>query len=443
MLRFNIPKDNINERKYIISVLLDFLGLKYEISFSNVSSYQLLLENGNEIIFEDHFFSKHPKPLSYLHDANIPQSVSFVKNDFIPENDIPVIYGNDKLEVSENKIICGIDIFASSFFMLSRWEEYVNRKRDAHDRFPFEESLAYRNGFLQRPVVNEYVEMLWNMLVHLGIKEKRKSRKLNLLLSHDVDVALKYYSLRNGAKELAADLFKKKSLKSFFYHLSNKIKTHLTLRKDDYDTYDFLMSFSEKTGVKSYFFFMTGGKNSYDAKYRLNDKRIKDIVARIQGRGHNIGLHPSYDAYKNLELLSKEKDILEQYVGKVTCGRNHFLRFEVPYAWQIWNDSGMEWDSTMGYAGKNGFRCGVCFEYNVFNVLTREKLNLKEKPLIIMDTTYWVYVNKSEDEIEKDLKSLISATAKYNGECVVLWHNSNIEQHKVWDVFVKVLAEVV
>jgi acetaldehyde dehydrogenase (acetylating) len=70
-------------------------------------------------------------------------------------------------------------------------------------------------------------------------------------------------------------------------------------------------------------------------------------------------------------------------------------------------------------------------------------LNLKEKPLVIMDTTYWVYVNKSEDEIEKDLKSLISATAKYNGECVVLWHNSNIEQHKVWDVFVKVLAEVV
>jgi hypothetical protein len=281
------------------------------------------------------------------------------------------------------------------------------------------------------------------MLEHLGIKVKRKSRKFNLLLSHDVDVALKYYSLRNGAKELADDLFKKKSLKSFFYHLSNKIKTHLTLRKDDYDTYDFLMSFSEKTGVKSYFFFMTGGKNSYDAKYRLNDKRIKDIVARIQGRGHNIGLHPSYDAYNNLKLLSKEKDILEQYVGKVTCGRNHFLRFEVPYTWQIWNDSGMEWDSTMGYAGKNGFRCGVCFEYNVFNVLTREKLNLKEKPLIIMDTTYWVYVNKSEDEIEKDLKSLISATAKYNGECVVLWHNSNIEQHKVWDVFVKVLAEVV
>jgi hypothetical protein len=203
------------------------------------------------------------------------------------------------------------------------------------------------------------------------------------------------------------------------------------------------MDFSENTGVKSYLFFMTGGKNSYDAKYRLNDKRIKNIIARIQERGHVIGLHPSYDTCNNLELLSKEKDILEQYVGKVRCGRNHFLRFEVPYTWQIWNDSGMEWDSTMGYAGKNGFRCGVCFEYNVFNVLTREKLNLKEKPLIIMDTTYWVYDNKGEDEIEKDLKNLISATAKYNGECVVLWHNSNIEQHKVWDVFVKVLAEVV
>ncbi len=86
----------------------------------------------------------------------------FSKNDFIVEKDIPIIYGTDKLEITEqnqNIITCGIDIFASSFFMLTRWEEYVNKNRDRHNRFPAIESLAFKNDFLSRPVVNEYVEM--------------------------------------------------------------------------------------------------------------------------------------------------------------------------------------------------------------------------------------------------------------------------------------------
>ena len=178
MIKINIPNNNINERKYIMDIIFgEFLGLEYEIVFSSeflvFSDWEIELENGNKLIFEDHFFNKFPNDLEYLKLENIPNTIKHqlkTKNQYIPENDIPIIYGSNKLETSNQKpktITCGIDIFASSFFMLTRWEEYVNKNRDNHDRFPVYESLAFKNKFLGRPIVNEYVEMLKNILLEL------------------------------------------------------------------------------------------------------------------------------------------------------------------------------------------------------------------------------------------------------------------------------------
>ena len=146
MIKVIIPNNNIEERKYILDVFFnDFLGLDYylEINNSYFESWELILENNTKIIFRDHFFNKYLLELQYLNSGNIPLKIKFLKNQYIVEDNIPVIYGNDDLIVSETCIICGIDIFASSFFMLTRWEEYVNKNRDKHDRFSATESLAF------------------------------------------------------------------------------------------------------------------------------------------------------------------------------------------------------------------------------------------------------------------------------------------------------------
>ena len=46
------------------------------------------------------------------------------------------------------------DIFAASFYMLSRYEEYLPHVKDEHGRYPSSESLAYRKKFLEQPVVD-------------------------------------------------------------------------------------------------------------------------------------------------------------------------------------------------------------------------------------------------------------------------------------------------
>jgi hypothetical protein len=444
-MKIIIPNNNIKERKYILYIIFnEFLGLEYTLEIGS-TNYEICLGNDSKLIVKDCFFSKFLTDLEYLKLENIPKKVELIKNKFSIEDNIQIIYGDSTLNIENSKLItCGLDIFASAFFMLTRWEEYVNKNRDNHNRFPATESLAFKNNFLGRPVVNEYIEMLKNMLLNLDDNLKFKTYNYKLYLTHDVDNPLKYSSLKSGLREIAEDI-KRKDIKKALSNFTQKIKVHLKLEKDPFDTFDYLIDVSEKIGVKSYFFFMGKGFTIYDNMYNSNDRFINKLIKKIKYKGHYIGIHPTYNAYNIKEQLKKEKHELEQNLNtKVTFGREHYLRFEVPATWQIWEDNGMQWDSTLSFADKEGFRCGVCYEYSVFNILTRERLQLKEKPLIVMDTSFITYQPNIKPEImENKILSLIEQVKKYNGEFVFLWHNSSFNT-KLWKkyqyIYRKVLA---
>jgi hypothetical protein len=270
-----IPCNYIPERTYVIDIILgEFLGLDYRIiTQENLLDYKIILHNGNTLIVKDHFFKKFTDDMNYLSAKNIPEKINFIKNQFVNERDIPVIYGNDELIVAHDGIVCGIDIFASSFFMLARWEEYVNKIRDKHNRFQLNSSLAYKNYFFDRAVVNEYTEMLWNMLLHLGQSHRRKERIFKMLLTHDVDFFCKYNYFTNWFAEIVGDIVNRKNPRlaltnlkaSYFYYINSK-------NKDPYDTFHFLMDISEKSNVKSHFLLMGKGSSCrFDNKYKAND----------------------------------------------------------------------------------------------------------------------------------------------------------------------------
>ena len=435
-----ISSNNIQERKYIIDILLgEFLGIDYEVIVDS-DGWDIVLGNGNKLIIEDHFFGKFSKDLEYLKDENIPKNVEFAKNNFIVEDNIPIIYGNSQFSILNSQLIkCGIDIFASSFFMLTRWEEYVKKARDEHNRFPASDSLAFENNFLDRPVVNEYVEMLWNMLKFLGCKQERKKKEFELVLTHDIDTIYKYPTLKSGIKEIAGDLIKRKNINLFFHNLSLKIKSNIFMQ-DPYDTFDYLMDLSKKLGVKSYFFI----HSSIDSKLDFdNDVYLKRIIDKILEKGHFIGFHPSYNSYNSLEIFKQNKEKIEKLIHhKLIFGRQHYLRFEAPITWQIWEDCQMEWDSSLGYADKEGFRCGVCYKFSVFNILSREKLDLKERPLIVMDGSFQKYQKDIlQEEMQEKIQFLKNKVKKYNGDFVFLWHNSSFNTLK-WKNYQKIYERV-
>lgn len=416
MLNITIPDNNIPEREYIIGVLLgDFLGLKYHIRTEANSRHYTLSFDHSEIDIKDSFFNVYPKKLSYLTSEALPQKIHFIKNDFTSEFDIPVIYGTDEITVKRNKIICGIDIFASAFFMLSRWEEYVNKTRDEHMRFPYTASIAYLNGFLDRPVVNEYVELLWKLLKKSGYISERKNRSFELVLTHDIDqmdYPRTYYIL-------LGDLLKRRNLKLARRNMTSYLKQ----RSNPYDTFDFLMSASEKIGVKSHFYFMSSDSRiPPDNDYYLLSRRFKEKVKEIRRRGHIIGFHPGYYTHNDPTRWSYEKQLLEESAQETIIeGRQHYLRFENPGTFNIWESNHMQIDSTMGFARKEGFRCGTGDTFPVYNILERRELQLKERPLIIMDGNFQHY---SMEQALTVAQRFISLGQKYASSITLLFHNT-------------------
>lgn len=440
MIEVYIPNNNLKERKYIVDLFFNkFLDLEYVIKIGS-KDYEIVLKNSKKIIIKDAFFNNFPDDLEYLKLENIPKYVIYTENQFMPEEDIPIVYGDENLTVNKDEIYCGIDIFASSFFMLTRWEEYVNRERDSHDRFPSEASLSFKNKFLNRPIVNEYIEMLKKMLISLDSSLDFKTHSYKFILTHDIDHLYAWDSFMKFILNLARDLIRRTSLKNFFNSIAYYAKVKLKIKNDPYDTYGYIMDLSESIGVKSYFFFMAEGLTSYDNHYSSSSDSAKKIISNILSRGHYLGIHPTYNAYNNMDQFRKERDELEKnFKTKIAFGREHYLRFELPTTWQIWNDNNILWDSTLNY-DVDGFRCGICYEYNVFNILTQESLQLKEKPLIVMDANN---IDKlTPIEMEDHIKELIRKVEKYHGEFVFLWHNSSFNTAK-WQKYKSVYENII
>jgi hypothetical protein len=409
MISIKIPNNNINERKYIIDIIFnEFLGLNYKIEINNdLKDYEIILQNDKILTIEDTFFNKFPKDLEYLKLENIPNKIE------------------------------ELDIFASSFFMLSRWEEYVNKNRDSHDRFPAAESLAFKQGFLDRPIVNEHIEDLKKQLLNLDSSLVFKEKNFEMFLTHDVDELVMWKSWRHVFRVVAGDILKRRDIKLALQRFAEYFLIKQGNIKDPFDTFDWLMDKSESIGIKSRFYFMSGGVTEYDNRYKIDDEKTIKLMQHIKNRGHIIGFHPSYNAYNDIIQFTKEKDVLESASKcEILEGREHYLRFEVPTTWQIWEDNGMKIDSTCGYADKEGFRCGTGDEYSVFNILTREKLKLKERPLIFMDDNHYSYNQNIDTKNSFDIViNLIKQAKQYNSKVTLLFHNSIFINNKKVDFF--------
>jgi hypothetical protein len=418
-----------SEKRYILDIIIgEYLGIDYELIVNSESKGYELFFSETKLVIEDHFF-KNVIDGNYLSAKYLPSGVEIMNNIFLIEKDMPVIYGSDEVILDNGTTNCRADIFASAFFMLTRWEELVIADKDNHQRFPVTSSHSFINNYLQRPVVNEYTEFLWNLLVNAGYKGQRKEFQYKLYITHDVDFIIKWRTFFHFAKSFAGDLIRRRSLRLAFSNTKWYAKFLSNNKKDPYDCFSELMDLSEEIENKSYFFFIPGGKTKYEKHYKINSTRFKKLTEEIAERNHFCGIHPSYNTFIDNELLKQEKANLEEITGKeILFGRQHYLRFSVPKTWQYWEKSGLQWDSTLYYTYNFGFRTGTCIPYSVFDVEKREKLKLKEKTMCLMDVS--LFSTGLNEEIEKAVFMQIDRVRKCHGEYVILWHNSNFNTHE-------------
>ncbi|MDO4461709.1 MAG: hypothetical protein Q4C30_04325 [Bacteroidia bacterium] len=388
----HIAKED-NKRIYgLEQILVSILGLELEYIFSGNNTSEYTLEyNGECVTFP-------------IYNNFSPQ---WVNHEWAPEQNIVSIYGNNN----------SIDIAMSAFYLLSRVEE-VDANADCfdkHGRFMASSSLACQMGFIDRPMVNEYAELIVNIFTSKGVNLPVKRQGAKFLYTHDVDI-LTYEPIIKG---MLGDILKRHDIISAIKRIQN-------LWHDEHDTFESLMNMSESRNQKGMFNIMAThyDPNKPISKNYLKKSAFSRMLNKITSRGHLLGYHPGYHTSDDEAEWKREREKVEHRVKRqLTVGRQHYLRVFVPRTLEIWEDNNMNTDSSLGFADRTGFRCGTGCLYHPYDFRTGRAMSLLEQPLIVMDTTMEQYEGLTPEQKKERITLYDSLSKKYDMPITLLYHN--------------------
>ena len=343
------------------------------------------------------------------------------------------------------------DLAGMIYWALTRLEEIGRTDVDVHGRFPASASHAFAFGYLDRPIVDEWLHILRQVVERVWPQLRLSAPTFDLMLSHDVDIPSRYAHRPRRAflRAIAQDVFLRRNysdaLRAPWIRLTSKNRIHTA---DPANTFDWIMNVSERHGVRSTFYFISGRTAPhYDAGYEIGAPPIRTLIREIHRRGHEIGLHPSYQAYRDPQVISREAASLrriceEEGIFQREWGaRMHFLRWEMPTTLYGLAAAGASHDATLGYADHAGFRCGTCFSYPAFDPIEQQTIGIQVRPLVAMECSVMDYMGLGSGQAARDvLLRLKESCRSVGGTFSLLWHNSELDLQKFRELYEDVVS---
>jgi hypothetical protein len=336
------------------------------------------------------------------------------------------------------------DIFSAIFYLISRYEEYLPYKKDKYERYSHLNSLAYKEGFLNTPLVNVWINYFAGYL-----KNKFQNVEFNLpdfsfIASYDIDRA---YSKKY--KRLAQNIFRTiQSLLKYNIRNSQKhVKAILNIQKDPFDNFSWLHEKNQNNKLKPVYFFLVPKKNSYYDKNILPGEHKMITLIKEHAAKYVIGIHPSWQSGDDFSLVQQEKQTLENISGaSVTRSRYHYLRFNLPAGYKRLIEAGIIKDYSMGYGAVNGFRASVASSFFWYDIENELQTHLRIYPFCYMDSTAIFHEKLSPDNAYEELKYYYNICNNVNGLFISIVHNDmlshdNFQWRNVYEKFLNSIAE--
>lgn len=337
-------------------------------------------------------------------------------------NDTPVLFAKSGADLN-------FDILSASFYLISRYEEYLPFKGDKHDRFDPTQSIAYENNFLNQPLVNVWVQMFAEELTlkypQLTVKEP------NFKYINSIDVDYAYAFLEKGPiRSIGAAL---RDVVTFnFEVLKKRIKVLSGVSKDPFDTFDEVLKLQKQHGFESVFFFHVGDYDVNDKSIPITSDTFQSLIKNVNDYA-NVGVHPSYASnYTDDKLGIELKRLADVIHQPVTKSRQHFMKLTLPKTYRQLIELDVKEDYTMGYASHMGFRASICSPFYFYDLDFDAPTNLKVFPFCTMEATSKYYLDQSPEESLQEMKRYIDLVKQYNGTYVSVWHNDAISEWGQW-----------
>lgn len=419
-----------HRNKYIFNLIFkDTLGMDFVLTadLEEFKTHQgaKLSYTTNPVCDEVHFSSRHLLFESGITEQNIPT----------------FDHGGTKVFFATGKASAlPFDVFAASFYLVTRYEEYLPHIRDEHDRFDAKDSLAFMNGFLQRPVVNVWIQWIRQIIQKRYVEITFRKNNYEFVSTIDIDNAFAYRE-KGFTRSIGGYL---KSLSTLnFGELTERTKVLLGLEKDPYDTYEFQLEMLNKYKFRSVYFFLLGDYGVNDKNLPIESRKFQSLI-KMLGDYATVGIHPSYGSNKNKDQLKKEVERLSRVLHReVHDSRQHFLKLTLPETYRNLIDLDITDDYTMGFASQIGFRASICTPFNFYDLDMELETKLKVHPFAVMEGTLKYYMNVEPEDAMTRIRPLIDEVKAVDGTFMSLWHNDTLNDKDIWRGWRSVYEEMV
>ena len=361
-------------------------------------------------------------------ERTLTDCLCFKKHPFIDETTIKTQdlafadYNGLKVPFAVDNSVFGFDVFAGSFYFLSRYEEYIFTERDEHLRFEGKDSLAYINGFLERPLIDEWAYEIAKIIKKAFPDFEAKKRIFKYIPTLDIDRPF-YFRNEGFIRKLA-----KFVLGGF--------------KKDPFDVYWQVTDWDKHFNLNTIYFFLLGTKHKNDVSPGSGNKLYQSVIRQV-AKNHQIGIHPSYFAALNPDEVAEEKQQLSEISGtEITISRQHYLMLRFPETYRALIDAGIKTDYTLAFADVAGFRASTCTPFLWYDLELEKSTDLTLYPTAVMDQTLRRYMALSPDEALQFITRLMQNVRVVNGTFISLWHNESINNFGVFKGWQTVYEEM-
>ena len=415
--------------------------------------FELLLKEELGIDFK--FTTDLEKYLSYqgprLHYGQFPmeeepalfqQSVKILYERDIADQDLKIFNYKDSkaiYQVYNDKSLFPFDVFAASFYIITRYEEYLPHVRDHYNRFQPHDSILYKMEVLETPIINIWAQELGKAIAEAYPEIHLRKKTFKFVPTYDIDAAWAYKN-KGFFRTTTAFLrdiifFNKKEIIERWNVLRNK-------RMDPFDTFDYQIKLQKELKLKPLYFILCGDYNTNDKNISIRNKEFQQLIKHLGDYAH-VGIHPSFSSYLKKEVVKEEVTRLSEVMNReVTMSRQHFLRLCMPTSYQILLELDITDDYSMGYASQAGFRAGYADTFPFFDLENDTKTKLNVHPFALMDGTMRDYLDLDVRESFEKAKKLVDEVKNVNGTFILLWHNETLSGEKRWEGWITLYRKI-
>jgi hypothetical protein len=406
--------------KYIFSFLFKDI-LKVEVEFTGNSQYFIQstlpkISYGEQPLADELFFKSTP-----LLFANKVEE-ALLK---------PITFGDYQVPFAVQDSALPFDVFAASFFIVSRYEEYLFQKKTTEE-FKASKSLQHKWKILKRPIIDEWALMLKNLIrkKYPDFKFHQKHFSHHPTINFTVNPSLPK-GFVNKSKFLFSAFFQKRNR-----YLSSKFDR---LTGVDINNEQVLNAVTQWLAYKK-----------TKPLYFVNFPDIPTSYLQVNGLSKSLSqkavglLRPCADSPQGIttikDNLIKLKKIHPELIH-LTSQQLEVLKFPICYLNLL--SSGFISDFSMGYADTIGFRAGTCTPFNWYDLQLEKATTLKVNAYCMTDQALQFL---PLEEGKKTVNHLIDQVKVVNGTFYSTWQLRSLSDHlkykKLKTLFTEMLQSV-